>query len=45
LEAAIQHIGDLASQFESIASKESLFDNGEDMYDYGALMHVHATTS
>ncbi len=33
LEAATQHILDLAVQYETVASVDQMFDNGEDIYD------------
>ena len=33
LEAATQHICDLAEQYESVAEVDVMFDNGEDIYE------------
>jgi hypothetical protein len=33
LEAATQHICDLADQYESVAQVDVMFDNGEDIYE------------
>ena len=37
MEAAIEHIIDLASQYEGIATSDGFYDDGEDIYDFGAL--------
>lgn len=33
LEAATQHILDLAEQYRTVASVDQMFDNGQDIYD------------
>ena len=38
LEAATQHILDLAAQYETVASVDHMFDNGEDIYDEDELV-------
>lgn len=35
LEAAVEHIIDLASQYEGIAVNDGFYDDGEDIFDYG----------
>ncbi len=34
LEAATQHICDLADQYEKVAKVDSLFDDGEDIFEH-----------
>ena len=38
LEAATQHILDLAEQYETLASVDQMFDNGQDIYDDDELV-------
>jgi hypothetical protein len=38
LEAAIEHINDLAGQYEGIAKSDGFYDDDEDIYEYGTFV-------
>lgn len=37
-EAALQHIGDMAGQFQDIAKDNGFYDDGEDVFDYSTFI-------
>ena len=37
LEAAIEHVNDLASQYEDIARSDGFYDDDEDIYEYSTF--------